>query len=172
MNSKMNTLKLFFLAILLIPSFLQAKAYDVTFVGVLRFNGGMTRLPIGLIDALKDDLSINFISTEPWRKIDFTDVKDEIKQIADDPDKSPGNVSFLLEHPWFVWAKPADYVPESRIKIALSMIESTKIPSQWVDILNNQFDECPSITLFCSLCTNHAEWTYLPLCSTPRTHAR
>ena len=113
---------------------------DVTFVGVLRFNGGMTRLPIGLIDSFKDELSMNFISTEPWNDIDFTDVDNDVKTIASHPDKTPGTVALLLDHLWYTWTTPSSFMPDSPIKIAISMIESTQIPTQWVDILNSQFD--------------------------------
>lgn len=119
---------------------LAAKNPDLTIVGVLRFNGGMTRLPIGLIDCFKDELAINFISTEPWKEIDFSDVSDDVKKVASDQNKTPGNVALLVEHPWFTWMTPSSFMPDSPIKIAISMIESTKIPTQWVTILNSQFD--------------------------------
>ena len=118
----------------------QSRAYDLSLVGVLKQGGSLTRVPIILMDMLKDDLEINFISSEPHVPIDLKDTSADVKRITLNPDKTPGNVALLVDHLWYVWTTPSAYMPQSKIKLALSMIESTEIPKKWVDILNNQFD--------------------------------
>ena len=118
----------------------QLWSYDVSLVGSLKHGGSLTRLPIIFTEMFKKDLKINFFSSEPKVKIDLTDLSSDMAQIALNPDKIPGNVALLTEHLWYVWDTPAAYVPPSKIKLALSMLEATKIPEKWVSILNNQFD--------------------------------
>lgn len=112
--------------------------YDLTVVGQIKFNGSLTRLPIGIIDCLKNDLKINFIATPG--SYDFTDVPDKVKKIVKNPDKTPGKVSLFIDMLWHINSVSIYYVPNSIIKIAYSMLESTAIPNQWVTILNNKFD--------------------------------
>lgn len=112
--------------------------FDLTVVGSIKFADGLGRLPIGFIDQLKDSLKINFISTRPV--IDITDVPKDVKKIIVDKNKTPGNVSILFDPLWYKSWNPSSYVPKTTIKIAYSMLESTEIPSQWVDILNTEFD--------------------------------
>lgn len=114
--------------------------YDFTAVGWMQFAGSLTRLPIGWINTLADDIKINFVSTTGTDYINFQDVPNKVRRVAENTDKAPGKVSILFEHLWYLWSTPAVYMPASHIKIALSMIEGTSIPEQWVDILNNNFD--------------------------------
>lgn len=113
------------------------QAYDLTLVGIMKYADGLGRIPIGLIDILKEDVEINFIPIA----VDPVGINQEIKDIAFNSDKTPGKVS-LLTSPIF-WCEEQlfyQYVPESDIKIAYSMFESTQIPPRWVKILNNKFD--------------------------------
>lgn len=60
------------------------QASDLTIVGYMKYSDGLGRIPIGLIDILKEDISINFIgSIEPLY------IEDDIKDIAFNPDKTP-----------------------------------------------------------------------------------
>lgn len=117
-------------------SYVTLSAYDLTVVGVMREADGLNRIPIGLIDTLKDEISINFISLGT----DLKDVNQEVQKIVRSSQPIPGNVSILTMMP--VWPPHTfyKYVPESPIKIAYSMFESTRIPPDWVDIFNKHFD--------------------------------
>lgn len=113
--------------------------YDLTIIGQVSWRGSLERLPISLVKLLKNDFSINVIPT-PGR-FDLRDVEDKEARIISNTDKTPGNVAILFDTLWETKRVPADFVPkESLIKIAYSMIESTAIPPQWVDILNTTFD--------------------------------
>ncbi len=129
-------LRLFYCIFFLATRFLNA--YDLTVIGIANCADGLGKIPIGLIDQLRDELKINFISTEGT---DACDVSEEVRRILFDPDKTAGTVS-LLTAPLFWCPKKLFYqlVPESKIKIAYSMFESTKIPSDWVEVLNASFD--------------------------------
>lgn len=118
---------------------LHCQDYDLTVVGSAVFSDGIGRQSIALIDMLKNDLRVNFI---PTKKIDPADVSEEIKAILFNPDQTPGGVSILEDPLWYIFHNPPNYrwVPNSQIKIAYSMLESSKIPSKWVQILNTKFD--------------------------------
>ena len=112
------------------------QASDLTIVGYMKYSDGLGRIPIGLIDILKEDISINFIGS-----IEPLNIEDDIKEIAFNPDKTPGRVSILTSQ--ILWSPHLQYyqdVPESKIKLAYSMFESTRIPPIWVEILNAKFD--------------------------------
>lgn len=108
------------------------KPVDLTVVSSIDFNGSVRRHAIGLIDSLKDDLSINFI---PSRPVDLTEVDPAVQKIILKEVKTPGHVALLEDPLWY-----ADAVPNSKIKIAFSVCESTRIPNEWVHVLNHQFD--------------------------------
>ncbi len=131
----MKQIKLLLLSSLILP--LYAK-YDVTVVGPMLYADGLGRASIAFIDLFKDDLKMNFVPTS--KNVNFKDVPWMVQVVARNPDRSPGKVSFFLDVLWHVTDTPADYVPDSEIKIAFSMIESTAIPIHWVKILNQKFD--------------------------------
>lgn len=118
---------------------LAAKNYDLSVIGFVNHADGLGRQSIILIDMLKDDLDINLISMPG--QMNKTDISPAIQKIVSNPDKKPGVVS-ILEYPvWRVGSEPYKYVPkESKIKIAYSMLESSKIPQEWVKIFNSHFD--------------------------------
>jgi glycosyltransferase involved in cell wall biosynthesis len=114
------------------------QAYDLTVVGIMNYADGLGRIPVGIIDTIKDDISINFV---PIGDIYTLNLGEEIQKIAFYPDKAPGKVS-LLTVP-VLWSEQFLFyqsVPQSRIKIAYSMFESTRIPPRWVKIFNAGFD--------------------------------
>lgn len=106
--------------------------YDLTVVSSIDFNGSVRRHGIGLIDCLKDKLKMNFILT---RECDLTEVNEDVQKVVLCTDKTPGNVAILEDPLWY-----ADAVPDSPIKIAFSVFETTRIPKLWVKILNEKFD--------------------------------
>lgn len=113
-------------------------AYDLTVVGTVSQADGLGRISIGVIDLLKNDLRINCIPTEDVR---LEDISEEVKTIVLNTDKKPGKVSILFAPLWY-HAYPDTYkkTPDSRIKIAYSMLESSAIPQEWIKILNFHFD--------------------------------
>jgi glycosyltransferase involved in cell wall biosynthesis len=115
-------------------------AYDCTVVGHVIFSDGIGRIPISLIDMLKDDLKINFIST--WNKsINLKDVPLTVQKILlEHRNTIPGTVALFCDPLWYKYIQPIQFLPNSKIKIAYSMFETNKIPNQWVEILNKQFD--------------------------------
>lgn len=118
-----------------------AHEYDLTVVGRVHNADGLCRIPITLIDMLKDDLKINHVA--PFESIINTqDVEEDVKNILSNPDKSPGNVAILVDGLWSVNHLTYAYVPDSKIKIAYTMWESNQIPEKWVEILNQYFDAC------------------------------
>ncbi len=112
---------------------------DLTVVGSIKFADGLARLPITLIDMLKQDLKINFIHSK-LVPIDFKDVPESVKTIVNTPNKIPGKVALIFEQLWVRHGSPYEALPDSSLKIAISMIESTAIPKKWVNILNSKFD--------------------------------
>lgn len=110
---------------------------DLTLVSPAVFADGICRISIGLIDALKNDLKINFIKSGPFK---LNDIPQDIKKVIESPYLRPGNVSLLLDAPWHKKENPALKMPKSNIKLAYSMLEGTEIPKQWVDAFNNKFD--------------------------------
>jgi glycosyltransferase involved in cell wall biosynthesis len=121
---------------------LQAKnsPYDLTVVGVIKYADGLGRSPIGTIDILHPHLKINFITSRTNNYIDLNDVPAIVATIAQNPDKTPGKVAFFFDLLSVVVDKPFLFLPSSMIKLAYTMVESTAVPKQWVDILNTYFD--------------------------------
>lgn len=123
------------------------QAYDLTVIGQIKFAASLSRISLGIIECLKDDLSINVIPTPG--DYDLSDISREIQNIIIKSDKRPGKVSLLTDVLWHTFDTPANYVPESLIKIAYSMIEGSAIPREWVDILNKRFDAVAVPDIFC-----------------------
>lgn len=119
----------------------SARTFDLTVVGSINHADGIGRQSIGLIDLLKDDLEINFISTSNSKKnINTRDVDKKLQAILFNDDETPGTVSILEDPLWYVRRPIYQKVPPSRIKIAYSMLESSEIPPEWTQILNENFD--------------------------------
>lgn len=111
----------------------QEDAYDLTVVSSIDFNGSVRRHAIGLIECLHDKLKINFI---PSRPVDLNEVHPDVQKVVMCANKNPGNVVLLEDPLWY-----ADAVPSGgKITIAFSVFESTRIPQEWVQILNTKFD--------------------------------
>jgi glycosyltransferase involved in cell wall biosynthesis len=113
------------------------KTFDLSVVGCANYADGIGQISLAFIENLKDELTINYIYPHPPR---LTDVSDETKAILLNRKKTPGNVSILTDSLWYNDIDSSKYMPNSKIKIAYSMLECTKIPIEWVMILNNKFD--------------------------------
>ncbi len=129
---KITKLTTLFIALLGISiNAFSSSPIDLTIVGTIKFRDGLGRIPIGLVDILKDDISINCFSQKGFYNL--TDVPLGVQTILENSDKTPGNVGI-----YFNLRKPSDH--NFFIKIAYSLFEATRIPSKWVRILNEHFD--------------------------------
>jgi glycosyltransferase involved in cell wall biosynthesis len=120
--------------------FRSKQSYDLSVAGSVIYADGIGRQVIGVLDLLKKDLKINFYSTR--HIIDIADIHADIQQILFDLDKAPGNILLFYDIPWAKqnpFFKPVLDI-HSKIKIAYSMTESSRIPEQWVFVLNRYFD--------------------------------
>lgn len=118
----------------------KEEQYDVTVVGCARFSNGIGRNAIAAMDYLQDTLKINFKDTRPGYT-SFKDipvhVKKVIKQAKTD---APTTVAILYEALKLPGQIHYTKMPNATIKLAYSMVESTKIPVEWTSILNTHFD--------------------------------
>ena len=112
-------------------------SYDLTLVGSIAYLSGIERIPITVIDMLKDTLKINHY---PTKYITRNNINPEVLAIINNPDKTPGTVALLTDQIWLPNYAFYQKMPNTKIKLAYSMIESTQIPREWVDILNKNFD--------------------------------
>lgn len=150
---------LFYMSLLLIVSqnklvgiSLPKSAYDLSVVGEIWFAESIARLPILLIDMLKDDIKLNFIPTS--NSVRFEDVPPQVQKIVTHKDKTPGAVSLLLTLPGnntrSSKSTAYQHVPkESPIRIAYLMFEADPMPPLWIPILNNEFDAVAVPDIFC-----------------------
>lgn len=111
----------------------EEEVIDLTVVSSIDFNGSVRRHAIGLIECLNGYLKINFI---PSRPVNLNEVNEEVKKVIQASVKKPGKVALLEDPLWYADAMPKN----SKIKIAFSVFESTRIPLEWVQILNSRFD--------------------------------
>ncbi len=122
------------------------KQYDLTIVGFPKFGDGIGRIPLIFIDALKDDLKINWRNTRNLRPT-TEELPDGVQKFIKARKssyrafKNPGKVALLTDVLYRKKRSPHTFIPkESIIKIAYSMLECTAIPQKWVSILNSKFD--------------------------------
>lgn len=134
-------MKKYLVLLFAIPSILNAQYdFDATILGSVGYAQGIDGFAATWIKNIKDDLKANFIYTRNGL-IDYSNIDGDVQAVMKNPNKSAGKVSILFEHLWYLGNTPAAYVPQNSIvKIAYSMIESSRIPKEWVTILNQQFD--------------------------------
>lgn len=116
----------------------KSNSFDLTVIGSLSFSGSIARIPILMMDILYKDLKINFGNTLEYS---LKEVPEHIKNIVLNNDGAiPGNVILYTDILWCKSQAVCKNLPDGKIKIAYSMLESTGIPSAWVKVLNNDFD--------------------------------
>ncbi len=114
--------------------------YDVTIVGPVDPADGIGNVSVGIVNCLAEEFSINWIATRQ-NNYPTNQLSDRLKRIINNSDKTPGCVVLFTDMPWDVQKKLSDRVPdESFIKIAYTMLETDKIPEEWVKVFNNEFD--------------------------------
>lgn len=118
----------------------------LTVVGFVKMADGLGRQCPDMIEALKDEFDIGFIPLAPNI---LQDVKESILPIIQKPRFLQGKVVFLNDNPWRPAKKGKPYgakrvfdTPKNneQIRICYTMVESSKIPFEWIEILNTYFD--------------------------------
>lgn len=124
----------------------EQKAPYLSVVGFCRMADGLGRQCPDLIEALCDEFSIGFY---PQTKSILEDVPDKIINIIKNPNPKLGKVVFYNDSLWRPKKHGKSYgalnifstkKDKDQLRICYSMLESTRIPQQWVDILNQYFD--------------------------------
>lgn len=124
----------------------EQKEPYLSVVGFCRMADGLGRQCPDLIDALYDEFSIGFY---PQSKTNLSDVPERIKNIILEPNKKLGSVVFYNDSLWRPRKKGKTYgalnvfsskKDKNQIRICYTMLESTRIPDEWVTILNEYFD--------------------------------
>lgn len=114
---------------------------DLTVMGYINMADGLGRQGPELIEAFKKDLNVDFKYT---RKIKHATVPKNLRKIVEKDQAKWGKVLIFEDILWGPWdgsvINKLHGCPKDTIKIAYSMYEATKIPNEWVDILNSKFD--------------------------------
>lgn len=140
--------KLFFLSALILVLLFSCGAWllhkqprpDLTIIGFVNMADGIGRQSAELADALKDDISFNFIKTRITVK---KDLSSRVRKILHNKTMQIGKVVLFED---LVWRPDGENYKlktpknDDQIRIAYSMFEATKIPSEWVILLNTYFD--------------------------------
>ncbi|MEX0940104.1 MAG: glycosyltransferase family 4 protein [Candidatus Babeliales bacterium] len=108
----------------------------LTVVGPICFPDGIGRQSISIMECLKNDIEINFMSSR--NTINIEDVPSSIKSIIKNPSHVFGQI-MIFEDTLDYFPSVLEHTPSS-IKIAYTMYEKTQLPSEWVEILNSYFD--------------------------------
>lgn len=127
----------------------EVNARDLTVVGFVNKADGLGQIIPGLIDALCNDIDIDFVSTRPLFN-NFENVSKAVRYVCNRKVNNKSNVVLYCDSLCYDGNNLVKNLPDGDIKIALSMFESTRIPNCWVDVLNNKFDLVivPDIFLF------------------------
>lgn len=128
--------KIYYFIILLNFNILITENYDVTVIGSVKFEDARSRLSIGFMESLKDDLNINFIPIKN-HFFNLKNINPEIRKIILNKDKAPAKISILFSSPCI---HCASFVPDSLIKFAYTPFETNRIPKSWIDYVNKNFD--------------------------------
>ena len=123
----------------------RARLPDVTIVGPIKLGDGIGRQSVELMDMLYKDLHINCI---PTKTPHFTDVPPHIAALIKRSNKKLGKVVIYEESlptPNEKFYKCLNrFIPgpknQEQIRIASSVIESSRIPPLWAEALNDCFD--------------------------------
>jgi glycosyltransferase involved in cell wall biosynthesis len=113
---------------------------DLTFFGYVLPEDGLGKLPLVITEALGDSISINYITTHPTL-YSQVEIPASIKKVMENPDRSPGKFALYTSYlPYGNSRLTNENIKKCVIKMAYSMLETTRIPRSWVNILNEEFD--------------------------------
>lgn len=114
---------------------------DLSIVGFINSSDGIGRIPLLIIDCLKDcDVNLNFITTREKNYIS-RETPLNIQRLLRNKNLE-GKITLFTELISYNNNPSPDLVipKSSLIKIAYSMLEATKIPQSWVEKINKTFD--------------------------------
>ncbi len=114
---------------------------ELTVCGFIDMTDGLGRQSIELIEAFHQDFNTSFVPTRPTR---FADVSQSLQRVVSRKKSRLGKVIVFEDLLWWPneekYRKMVNKASQDSIRIAYSMFESTKIPNEWVMILNKHFD--------------------------------
>jgi len=117
---------------------------DLTICGFITLADGLGKQSLELMECLKDDYAINFKYSRDHQFQDMQQLSQQLQTIIQSPNPLYGKVVIFedaLYYPYASFYKCMENVKEdSSIRIAYSMFESSRIPDEWVTILNSTFD--------------------------------
>jgi len=111
----------------------QAYEYDLTIAGFALYTEALGRLSITSVATLKDDLKINYIPIDNAFNPAF--ISKDVLNIMENPDRSYGAISLIYQYNE-KFLKECD----SKIKIFYTMFDSSDIPYNACNWINNHFD--------------------------------
>jgi glycosyltransferase involved in cell wall biosynthesis len=120
----------------------QRHTHHVNVVGLLGIETTAPLITTTIVDALKNQCSVNLIQSRPGRAIQAAFTKD----LPFDPhlisinSRSLAPISLLTDVICYKNKPFYHRVPRTHIRLAYSMFEATKLPSSWVSALNSGFD--------------------------------
>ncbi len=117
------------------------KRPDLTVIGVVNMSDGIGRQSVEVIDALRDKFDISFLHTlRPCYK----GVSKKIKKILKAKNRRMGKVVLFEDSVWTPESENYKFLGDmknpNQIRFAYSMFESSRIPEEWVNILDAYFD--------------------------------
>lgn len=113
--------------------------YDVTLVGFVNAADGIGRHPILFKNCLGNTVRINFMSTRDIPQ-EQEDAQLGLPRLDQNDPNTTGNVAILTDILADEAVQNYKKMPNSPIKIAYTMFESSEIPAKWIEILNTKFD--------------------------------
>ncbi len=111
----------------------------VTIAGLLKSANGLGQVALNLMNIYNPLTDLFFIDTRP-DVLDLTDLPSSLRAIIKKSRSFYPCVSFFTDQLTVDGNSSINILPENSIKYAYSMVESTRIPSQWVTLLNTYFD--------------------------------
>jgi glycosyltransferase involved in cell wall biosynthesis len=114
---------------------------DLTVVGAVQMKDGLGRHAVECIDTLVDEVSIGFLPTAlPC----YQGVSAVAKKIIKNTHRPFGKVVLFFDCVWTPAQEPYKILKTKKtpdqVRFAYSMVESSQIPPEWVDIFNEYFD--------------------------------
>lgn len=114
----------------------QASPYDLTLLGIGAYGDGISGITVGFADTLYKDLEMN----SPWPTPFLNGIPKHLLHIFTNNDPTPGNVLLYTNILYPSPGKKYMELPDSKIKIAFSMVEGYGVPPEWIHTLNHSFD--------------------------------
>lgn len=132
----------FFIMSMLLSYSLQAPdvIYDCAIVGFIKFADGIGRQASSLVDVLGDSFKVKLIPSRLTAPLYKDDLSQKVVNAFEEKKRGKYKVAMFEDlltcGPYELYKR----VPPADIKFAYTMVESTVVCAQWVDILNNYFD--------------------------------